>query len=112
MIIFNILIAEQPHHDAADLVLGGMVLAHGPANIADQFFGWHPRGWRGGFLAYRLYFFGVAMRQKSSVTLFASLVSHALTPDNTIVTLGSTFRTTAKNTRPSRLPSNSVPNFE
>jgi hypothetical protein len=52
------------------------------------------------------------MRQKSSVTLFASLVSHALTPDNTIVTLGSTFRTTPKNTRPSRLPSNSVPNFE
>jgi hypothetical protein len=29
-----------------------MVLARGAANIADQLFGWHPRGWGGGFLAY------------------------------------------------------------
>jgi hypothetical protein len=30
--------------DNADIALGGMVLAHGTANIADQVFGWHPRG--------------------------------------------------------------------
>ena len=29
-----------------------MVLARGAANIADQFFGWYPRGWDGGFLAH------------------------------------------------------------
>jgi hypothetical protein len=50
LIIFNILIAEQPHQDDADLVLSGMVLARGKANIADQFFGWRPCGWDGGFL--------------------------------------------------------------
>ena len=29
-----------------------MVLARGAAHIADQLFGWHPRGWGGGFLAH------------------------------------------------------------
>jgi hypothetical protein len=29
-----------------------MVLARGAANIADQLFGWQPRGWDGGFLAH------------------------------------------------------------
>jgi hypothetical protein len=29
-----------------------MVLARGAANIADQFFGWHPRGWASGFLVH------------------------------------------------------------
>jgi hypothetical protein len=32
-----------------------MVLARGAASIADQFFGWYPRGRDGGFLA-RLHF--------------------------------------------------------
>jgi hypothetical protein len=45
LIIFNILIAEQPHQDNADLILSGMVLACGAANIEDQFFGWRQCGW-------------------------------------------------------------------
>ena len=43
--IFNAFLAFEPLQYDADLILGGMVLAHGAANIADQFFGWHPRGW-------------------------------------------------------------------
>ena len=38
--------------DDADLVLDATLLADGDANIVDQFFGWHPRGWGGGFLAH------------------------------------------------------------
>jgi hypothetical protein len=45
-------LAAEPSQDDADLVLGGMVLARGTTNIADQFFGWYPRGWDGGFLAH------------------------------------------------------------
>ena len=45
-------LAAQPFQDDADLVLSGMVLARGAANIADEFFGWYPRGWGGGFLAH------------------------------------------------------------
>ena len=42
--IFNDFFAVEPFHDAADIALGRMVLARGAANIADQHFGWHPRG--------------------------------------------------------------------
>ena len=49
--IFNTFLAAEPFQDNADLALGGMVLAHGTANIADQFFGWIPRGQASGFLA-------------------------------------------------------------
>jgi hypothetical protein len=49
--IFNILYSTTPFQDAADLVLGGMVLERRAANIADQIFGWHTDGWDGGFLA-------------------------------------------------------------
>jgi len=38
-------------HEGRAGFLGRMVLARGAANIADQFFGWYPRGWDGGFLA-------------------------------------------------------------
>ena len=34
------------------LVLDGVAPACNAAIIADQFFGWHPRGWGGGFLAH------------------------------------------------------------
>ena len=37
-------LAAEPFQDDADLVLGGMVLARGTANIADRLFSWHPRG--------------------------------------------------------------------
>ena len=43
--------AAEPFQDNADLVLGGMVLARGAANIANQLFGWHTDGWGRGFLA-------------------------------------------------------------
>jgi hypothetical protein len=50
-----------------------MVLAHGTANIADQFFGWHPRGGAEDFwLSFTL--LGVTMSQKSSVTQIANVV--------------------------------------
>ena len=42
--IFNEFLGAETFHDNADIALGGMVLAHGTANIADQVFGWHPRG--------------------------------------------------------------------
>ncbi len=42
--IFNEFLGAETFHDNADIALGGVVLAHGTANIADQFFGWHPRG--------------------------------------------------------------------
>ena len=45
-------LAAEPFQDDADLVLGGMVLARGAANITNQFFGWHPRGRGRGFLAH------------------------------------------------------------
>ena len=37
-----------------DFVLGGMVLAHGAANIADQVFGWHLRGGAAALAGYAL----------------------------------------------------------
>ena len=43
-IIFNDFLSVEPFHDAADFVLGGIVLARGTANIADQLFGWHATG--------------------------------------------------------------------
>jgi hypothetical protein len=42
--MFNAFQEAESFHDNADIALGGMALAHGTANIADQFFGWHPRG--------------------------------------------------------------------
>ena len=51
-VIFNIFFSANPSQDDADLVLGGMLLARGAANIADQLFGWHTGGWGGGFLAH------------------------------------------------------------
>ena len=51
-IVFNAFLGAEPFRDDADLVLGGMVLAHGAANIADQPFGWHATGWGGGLLAH------------------------------------------------------------
>ena len=50
--IFNAFLAAEPFQDDADLVLGGMVLARGSANIAGQLFSWHPRGWGREFLAH------------------------------------------------------------
>ncbi len=50
--IFNAFLGSRPFQDVTDSVLGGMALARGTANISDQFFGWHPRGWDGGFLAH------------------------------------------------------------
>ena len=50
--IFNIFLGAEPFQDVMDLVLGGMVLARGAANIADQFFGWYPRGWDAGQLPF------------------------------------------------------------
>ena len=40
------------HRMGTDLVLGGMVLARGAANITHQFFAWRTGGWDGGFLAH------------------------------------------------------------
>ena len=51
-IVFNAFLGAEPFRDDADLVLGGMVLARGAANIADQLFGWHATGWGGGLLAH------------------------------------------------------------
>ena len=45
-------LAAEPFQDNAGLVLGGMVLTRGAANIADRLVGWHPREWGGGFLAH------------------------------------------------------------
>ncbi len=45
--IFNEFLGAEPFHDNADIALGGMVLAHGTANTADQLLGWRTRG--GGF---------------------------------------------------------------
>ncbi|MFN7275993.1 MAG: hypothetical protein ACK5TI_01245 [bacterium] len=42
--IFNVFLGAEPFHDNADIALGGMVLAHGAANIADQPLGWYPHG--------------------------------------------------------------------
>ena len=49
---FNVLIEYEPFQDDADLVPGMMLLVRGAGNIAHQFFGSHPRGWDGGFLAH------------------------------------------------------------
>ena len=50
------------------------MLAHGTANIADQFFGWHPRGGAEDFwLIFSLA--GVTIGQKSSVPQIANLVT-------------------------------------
>ena len=43
--IFRALPNAQPFQGNAAPALNGMVLAHGTANIADQFFGWRPCGW-------------------------------------------------------------------
>jgi hypothetical protein len=40
---FNLLFASRPFKDVADPVLGGIALAPGTSNIADQLFDWHPR---------------------------------------------------------------------
>jgi hypothetical protein len=45
--IFNILLEDEPFQDNAGLVLGGILLARGAADIADKFVGRHPRGWGG-----------------------------------------------------------------
>ena len=37
--IFNDFLPAEPFHDVADPLLGGLVLARGKANIADQLFG-------------------------------------------------------------------------
>ena len=50
--IFNTFLEEGSFLDNADLALGGMALPRSAANIADQLFGWHPRGRGGGFLAH------------------------------------------------------------
>ena len=72
--IFNTFLAAEPFQDNEDLALGGMVLAHGPANIADQFFGWRPCGWGEDFwLIFTLLW--VTVSQKSSVTQITSFVS-------------------------------------
>ena len=51
-IVFNACLGAEAFRDDADLVLGGMVLARGAANVADQLFGWHATGWGGGLLAH------------------------------------------------------------
>ena len=50
--IFNAFLEDEPFQDNADLVLGGMILARGAANITNQFSGWHPRGQASEFLAH------------------------------------------------------------
>ena len=50
--IFKALLEAEPFQGIPDLVLGGMALARGAANIAHQLFGWQPHWWVGGFLAY------------------------------------------------------------
>ena len=71
--ICNAFLAAEPFQDNADLVLGGMVLACGAANVADQLFGWHRVGRAEDFwLIFTLR--GVTMSQKSSVIQIASLV--------------------------------------
>jgi hypothetical protein len=49
---FNTLFSANPSRDDADLVLGGMVLARGTANIAHLLFGLNPCRQHDEFLAY------------------------------------------------------------
>jgi hypothetical protein len=73
-IIFSIFYPKKENfQDGAELVLGGMVLARGAANIADQLFGWHPHGGAEDFwLIFTL--LGVTMSQNSSVSQITKLV--------------------------------------
>ena len=50
--IFNAFLEDEPFPDNADLVLGGIVLARGAANIAHKLFGSHSGRESGGFLAH------------------------------------------------------------
>ena len=50
--IFSMLPSPPSPQQDTDLILGGMVLARGAANIPHQLFGWHPRWWGGEFLAH------------------------------------------------------------
>ena len=50
--IFNASLEAKPFQDDADLVLGGMALTLGAANVSDQFFGSQTGGWSEGFLAH------------------------------------------------------------
>jgi hypothetical protein len=49
--MFNAFLGSRPFQDVMDSVLGGMALARGAGNTADELFGWHPRGRGGGLLA-------------------------------------------------------------
>ena len=50
--IFNAFLEDEPFPDNADLVLGGIVLARGAANIAHKLFGSHSGRESRGFLAH------------------------------------------------------------
>ena len=63
----------EPFQDDVDLIFGGMVIPLKAGSIADQLFGWQPRGWSRGILAH-FTFLGVTMSQKSSVIQIANLV--------------------------------------
>ena len=76
-----------------DLVLGGMVLAYGAANIAEQLYGWYLLGWDGRFLANLHSPWGYdepeilrhSNRQFGQIGADFGQVSNDLTPDRPII---------------------------